>query len=82
MTKKMTQKVTLQNDSSKRSPLIHAHKAQDWAEIKIIRYMDVQQGHLWREPSMSQCDCLTTWLWWCLCQGQHLLPKMGWKTFV
>ena len=35
----MTQKMTLQNDPSKRSPLIRAHKAQDRAEIKIIRYM-------------------------------------------
>ena len=39
MTKKMAQKMTLQNDPSKRSPLIHAHKAQDRAEIKILRYM-------------------------------------------
>ena len=31
--------MTLQNDPSKRSTLIHAHKAQDRAEIKIIRYM-------------------------------------------
>ena len=36
---KMTQKMTLQNDPSKRCPLIHAHKVQDHAEIKIIRYM-------------------------------------------
>ena len=36
---KMTPKMTLQNDLSKRSPLIHAHKAQDRAEVKIIRYM-------------------------------------------
>ena len=35
----MTQKMTLQFDPSKRSPLIHAHKAQGRAEIKIIRYM-------------------------------------------
>ena len=36
---KMTQKMAFQNDPSKLSPLIHAHKAQDRAEIKIIRYM-------------------------------------------
>ena len=35
----ITQKMTLQNDLSKRFPLIYAHKAQDRAEIKIIRYM-------------------------------------------
>ena len=39
MTQEVAQKMTLQNDPSKRSPLIHAHKAQDRAEIKIIRYM-------------------------------------------
>ena len=39
MTQKMTQKMTLQYDPSIRSPLIHAHKVQDRAEIKIIRYM-------------------------------------------
>ena len=32
-------KMTLQNDPSKKSPLIHAHKVQDRAEINIIRYM-------------------------------------------
>ena len=39
MTQKWTKKITLQNDHSKRYPLIHAHKAQDRAEINIIRYM-------------------------------------------
>ena len=39
MTQKNTQTITLQNNPSKRSPLIHAHKAKDRAEIKIIRYM-------------------------------------------
>ena len=33
MTQEMAPKMTLQNDPSKRSPLIHAHKAQGHAEI-------------------------------------------------
>ena len=32
-------KITLQNDPSRRPLLIDAHKAQDRAEINIIRYM-------------------------------------------
>ena len=39
MTQKITKKITLQNDPLKISLQIHAHKAQDRAEIKIIRYM-------------------------------------------
>ena len=38
MTLKKDQNI-LQNDSSKRPPWIHAHKAQDRAEINTIRYM-------------------------------------------
>ena len=33
----MTSKMTLQNDPSKRAPLIHAHKAQDRAEIRYMK---------------------------------------------
>ena len=39
MTPKKTQKVTLQNNPFKKTPLIHANKAQDRAEINIIIYM-------------------------------------------
>ena len=43
MTKKITQKITLQNNPSKSSPLIHAHKAQDRADMpgrRLKRRMD------------------------------------------
>ena len=39
MTQQKTKKITIQNDPSRRPPLLHAHKAQDRAEINIIRYM-------------------------------------------
>ena len=36
---KNTPKITLQNDPSRRAPLIHAYKAQGRVDINIIRYM-------------------------------------------
>ena len=42
-----TQKITLQNDPSKRPPLIHAHKAQGRAEIKIIRFLKRLKTEFW-----------------------------------
>ena len=39
MTQKISPKMTTKFDPKKRSPLIHVHKAQDSAEINIIRYV-------------------------------------------
>ena len=52
MAPQKNQKITLQNDPSRRPPLIHVHKAQDCAEINIIRYLKRVKTELFSSKSV------------------------------